>query len=571
MAGRGTQPPAQRTAPSPIASAQPVKLNERASRPVQPLSAEALMAQSSPSTPTDLFPSPSTAPSLSPSSPSLIPGGDATTTPSKPDGPAKQGEAPGYLNADPNPLSFPTKPEEVQLRGIQPITLQQAINLAKQNNRDLQADFLELERNRAVLREQKAALFPSLGLTGGITQSQSAQAQIAEEAAQKARESLPRSLRGVDGDRSSTTFNAAVELTYQIYTGGRRPALIKAAEQQVRASELQYETRLSQLRLDTANAYYNLQEADENVRIRQSAVRNAEASLRDTVAQERAGLGTRFDVLRQEVQVSRARQDLANAIATQQIRRQELAQGLATPPNFDLAAADPVDLAGSWTLPLEQSIVQALKNRSELEQFLAQRELANQQRKVALAALRPTVALSMQYNVLDNLRPDRAANAGFGGGTQQVNIGFGDGYNAALNFQWNFFDGGAARARAQQQELNMRTAETRFAAQRERVITDVRTSYANLQSTFANVSLARPAVISAREGLRLARLRFQAGVGTQTDVINAENDLTDSEGRLVTAILNYNRSLSSLSRAVSNPPIPTGSTLPSLPVPNPSN
>jgi outer membrane protein TolC len=549
----------------PTAIAKPTP---KAPRPVQPLPAEALStgtltAQSTTPAPADLFSPPTTAPSPSPITPGspapVTPGSTITPSvlPSRPIGPAKQGPAPDYLNPDPNPLSFPTKPDEVKLRGIQPITLQQAIDLAKQNNRTLQAAYLDLERSRAGLREQKAALFPSLNLQGGYTHSTSAGAQIAAETAQKAQEALPRSLRqGVNGDRVNDGLNAAVELTYNIYTGGRRPALIRAAEQQVRSDELAYETALSQLRLDISGAYYNLQEADENVRIRQSAVRNAEASLRDTQAQERAGLGTRFDVLRQEVQVSRARQDLINGVANQQIRRQELAQLLTVLPTIDLAAADPVDLAGTWNLSLEQSIVLALKNRSELEQLLAQRELAKQQRKVALAANMPNVGLSVQYNVADNLRDQ---------------IGLGDGYSAALNFQWNFFDGGAARARAEQQQINMRTAEVRFADSRERITLEVQRGYANLLSAFSNVGLARPQVFAAQEGLRLARLRFQAGVGTQTDVINAENDLTDSQGRLVTAILNYNRSLSSLSRAVSNPPIPTGSTAPTLPVPNPSN
>ena len=58
----------------------------------------------------------------------------------------------------------------------------------------------------------------------------------------------------------------------------------------------------------------------------------------------------------------------------------------------------------------------------------------------------------------------------------------------------------------------------------------------------------------ARESLRLARLRFQAGVGIQSDVITAQADLTQAEGNRVTAILDYNRALISMQRAVSNLP-----------------
>jgi outer membrane protein TolC len=576
---------------------KPINLKEKAPRPLQPVPAETLFAQTDPAqssiaqtlgapAPGDLFNSPPTSPSqtvptLSP--PSGLPGTSPNNSgimPSQPIGPAKPGRAPDYLTPDPNPLSFPTTPEEVRPRGIQPISLQQAIELAfgsngNENRRTGSLDSfqapniasarLELEQARAALRETRAALFPSIGLTGGISQSQSASAQIAEEAAQKARESLPRSLRGVDGDRSSTTFNAAVELTYNIYTGGARPARIRAAEQQVRIAELRLQRRLIVLREDVTTAYYGLQEANEGVRIQQSAVRNAQASLRDTVLQERAGLGTRFDVLRSQVQLGNAQQDLRNAETTRIQRRNELAQFLSIPPTIELEAADPVRVVRGWTIPIEQTTLLALKYSTQLEQTLVQRDLADQQRKFELAALRPRVNLTMQYNVQDNLRPDRASNGGFGGGVQQVNIGFGSGYNAALNFQWNFFDGGAARARAAQREIDKRIAESSFAGLRELIISEVRTAYAQLGSSGANISTAELAVRQADEALRLARLRFQAGVGTQTEVINAENDLTRSEGGRINAILQYNRAISGLCRQIGVLPIASGATAPEIP------
>jgi len=68
------------------------------------------------------------------------------------------------------------------------------------------------------------------------------------------------------------------------------------------------------------------------------------------------------------------------------------------------------------------------------------------------------------------------------------------------------------------------------------------------KSNLDNVQTAECGLEQAKEALRLARLRFQSGVGTQTDVINAENDLTTAEGNRVTAILDYNRSLAQLER-----------------------
>jgi OMF family outer membrane factor len=402
------------------------------------------------------------------------------------------------------------------LRGVQPITLQQAIDLGLRNNRTLQVANLQLQRRRAELREAQAELFPTLSVQGNVTRTQS---------------------DTQNNNTLSKGFNTDATLNYNVFTSGGRPARIRSVEQQVRSEELQVEITREQLILDVANDYYNLQEADENVRIRLASVRNAEASLRDTRALERAGLGTRFDVLRAEVQLANEVQLLTRGRATQFQTRRQLAQRLSLPAWVDLAAADPVREAGTWTLPLDETIILALKNRAELVQQLAQRELSEQQRRVALADLGPTVNVSARYQLAEDFRDVSGPI---------------DGYSVAAGIQWRLFDGGQAIARARQAETNKEIAETQFADRNNQIRQQVETAYSDLRANFENIATTRRAVEQAREALRLARLRFQAGVGTQTDVINAENDLTRAEGNAVTAVLNYNRALAALRRAVSN-------------------
>ncbi len=458
--------------------------------------------------------------------------------PYKPQGSAKPGAAPESLNPDPNPLQFPTDPEEVRLRGIQPITLQQAIELAERNNRELQIAQLQLERSRFGLRQAQAALYPNLDFQAGITNSRSAGGGLSRS------QTFPFS----SGNTANTLLSGGLTLSYDLFTSGLRPAQIQAAERQLRSDELALEAAREQLRLDVAGDYYNLQEADEAVRINLAAVRNNETSLKDAQALEQAGLGTRFDVLRAEVQLANSQQQLTAAIAQQQVQRRQLAQRLSIPQGIDLAAADEVQVAGKWELPLEESIILAYKNRAELEQQLVQRELADQQRRAALAALGPRITLSAQYDLLDR----------FSDG-----VGVSDGYSLQAAVRWNLFDGGAAKAAAAQQERNMRISETRFADVRNQIRFQVEQAYASLQSNLKNIETTNLALDQAREALRLARLRFQAGVGTQTEVINAETDLTRAEGNRLTAILGYNRALSSLRRAITNlSPVPSASSTP---------
>lgn len=447
------------------------------------------------------------------------------------------------LVPNPNPLQFPTRPEEVMIDITQPLTLQQAVELAQRNNRALQVARLQLEQAQAQLREARAALYPTVDLQGVAQGGRSAQGELQLEGArqQAEQQGIPFDQR----DRGTVSLSGTIEANYSLINGGRRNAQIRAAQEVLRNAQLQVETLSEQTRLDVANAYYDLQQADEQVRIAESAVRNAQQSLRDAEALEQAGLGTRFDTLRAQVQLANQNQLLVTNRALQQVNRRQLAQILSLPQSTNIVAADPVEIAGLWNLTLEESIVRAFQNRAELQQQLAQRNIAEQQRRVEISARRPQVDLFANYNVLE------VFNDG---------LGLADGYAVGARLRWNLFDGGAARARVAQRQSDIDIAETRFADQRNLIRFQVEQAFYNLNANFQNIQTARLAVAQAGEALRLARLRFQAGVGTQTEVIDAENDLTEAQGNLVRAVIDYNRSLATLTRSVSN--IPTPATVP---------
>ncbi|NDJ19520.1 TolC family protein [Myxacorys almedinensis] len=462
-----------------------------------------------------------------------------TLTPSVPT-PSRSVPAPQRLNPSANPLQFPTQPSEVQIQASESITLLQALELAERNNRDVEISQLELERAQAALREARAANLPTLGLSAGLSRSGSnvGGGQGSSRQLSQLLESLTGQPSDDDNDSSvSTSLSSSLRLSYDLYTSGLRNANLRASERQVRAAELALERIREQLRLDTTGDYYDLQDADEQSRINQAAVANAQANLNDSIAQESAGLGTRFDVLRAQVNLANAQQQLTNAQANQVVRRRQLAQRLSLPEYATVQAADSVEVAGSWTPSLEESIILAYKNRSELEEQLVQIDISEQQRRAVLAANGPTLSVSADYGF----------SQGLGG-----NASISDNYAFALQAQWNLFDGGATIARARQQEKNKQIAQSRFAQNRNSVRFQVEQAYTNLQANLVNIATTEQAVTQALEALRLAVLRLQAGVGTQTERINAETDLTRARGNRVSAIIGYNRSLAQLRRSVSN-------------------
>ena len=327
-----------------------------------------------------------------------------------------------------------------------------------------------------------------------------------------------------------------------LYTGGRRGATIERSRREVYSSKLEVERISEETRFNTATRYYELQNNDAQVAIAQAAIEDFSQTLRDAQLLEQAGLGTRFDVLQAEVDLANANQALTRAIADQRNARRTLAEVLSVGQNVELTAADEIRENGVWPYSLDESIVMAYKNRAELEQLLVSREINEQDRQIALSETRPQVGLFANYNfnnnIADNLGP----------------TGYADGYNVGARISWRLYDGGITSARADQETRNIEIDETNFANQRNAIRLEVENAYNTLIANQENIKTTETAVVTATESLRLARLRFQAGVGTQTDVINAQRSLTDARGNFLQAIIGYNQSLNELQRAVSNLP-----------------
>ncbi len=458
------------------------------------------------------------------------------------------------LNPSPNPLSFPTNPDEVEVGSQKPITLKQAIEISLKNNKEIEVSRLNVERAEQVLKEANAALYPTFDLNGGLDYGNSAfldsvtqqqidqrvedtQAQNPGLSEAEARDIVEESFTNTSS--SSFNFNSDLTLGYNIYTGGRTSATIRAAEKQLRSNILDLERVVEVARFETARDYYNLQNGDAQVKIQQAAVEDASQTLKDAQLLEQAGLGTRFDVLRAEVELAQAQQQLNTAESEQNIARRQLAETLSLAHDADLATADTIEEAGNWDLPLKTTIVQAFKNRAELEQALLQREIGEEQSKVALASVKPQVGVSASYGLNDDFEDD---------------FDLSDQYSVGLNLQWRLFDGGAARASAEQSKKDSEIAEAQFGDQRNQIRFAVEQAYFGLRSNQKNITTATKEVELAEESLRLARLRFQAGVGTQTDVIDAQTQLTTARGNRLTSIIEYNQSYIDLQRQVSNTP-----------------
>ena len=457
----------------------------------------------------------------------------------------------------PPPLALPDKPAQVRIRELRPLTLAEVARLVEVNNPSLKAVASQVQQAKSSLRAALSSWYPTLNLNAnGLPQYLSGERQSFNTDSnfnpnQSSDFDNPNNLDSLS-DRSSGgsrrtvssrwSANFAAQLNWNLIDPARVPQISAARDNYERTQDT-YLIALRDLRLEAANAFFQLQRQDEQVRIGQQSVRASLVSLRDARARYQAGVATKLEVLEAETQLARDQQLLTNALGAQVFARRSLSSLMDLPQDITPTSATPARVVGLWEPSLQESIIAAYTFREELDQFLLDISINNSNANAALAAVQPVLSI---FNNFNTQRFQGEANA-FPPVNDDVN-GWSFDNSVGLSARWNIFDGGRARAEYRRNKQAAEESQFNFASERDRIRLQVEQSFYELRDAQQNIRTTTREVLSATESLRLARLRFQAGVTTQREVVDNQRDLTSAEVRYADAILDYNSNLAGLRR-----------------------
>jgi len=441
----------------------------------------------------------------------------------------------------PAPLALPTTPSQVRIVDYRPLRLNQVEKLVEVNSPLLKAIASQVEQAKSNLRAQISAWYPTLNLSTSGFPSRDFGSRTTRYTNSFATLNNP-NYQDIYKESQIYGAGASVRFNWDLINPQRVPQ-IAAARDQFEKAKNQYLITLRELRLQAASAYFQLQYSDDQVRIGKSATQSSSVNLRDARARLQAGVATKLDVMEAETQLARDQQKLTEGMLQQAIARRDLARLLDLPQNVTPTAADPSTLLGVWQPSLQESIVAAYAFREELSNLILDVSIANSNANNALGNIQPTLS------VFGNSGWDKRFDDGNGSGSENL------GYNvesiikeAGLNIKWNLFDGGRSAAQARQQRQLATENTYKFSTQRDQIRFDVEQAYYNLQAQIRNLITTSRQVLSTRESLRLARLRFQAGVGTQRNVVDSQRDTTTAEVDYSRAVTTYNTNVAQLKR-----------------------
>jgi outer membrane protein TolC len=101
-------------------------------------------------------------------------------------------------------------------------------------------------------------------------------------------------------------------------------------------------------------------------------------------------------------------------------------------------------------------------------------------------------------------------------------------------------------------EANLRSAVAQVEAARLTVQSDVSQAYLNLRNAEQKVTTADAEIANAQEALRLARGRYEAGIGVFLDVLDTETALDTANSNRVNALAAVSQARAALAHAIGN-------------------
>lgn len=314
----------------------------------------------------------------------------------------------------------------------------------------------------------------------------------------------------------------AVSLTGRVdqvlFTGGRLTAQIAQAKEADAAELARLEAVRQSVVLRTREACFEVIRAGALLEAAREASTSAEAHRRDAEARVRSGISAGVEVTRADVRVAEAR---LNEISLRNRR--------------DLAASR---LASTLSLPLTTEIVVT----GDLSPLVpGEDESADEERALATRPDLQAVRLGMRTAELGvnvaraGYWPIVSAFGSWSWQDDETRTNGDESWNVGLAGTWTIFDWGRTAHSTKAASERALAAKADVDVFQDRVRIEVRETRLASATARESIRLAEARVKAATEDRRISLLRFREGVGTGTEVIDAERDLAAANASLINA------------------------------------
>ncbi len=420
----------------------------------------------------------------------------------------------------------------------QEFTLQEAIQFATRENINVQTSVLDARSAEARIREVKSVMLPQVSVGGQLTYNAIIQRIIVPPGAFGGPASTPGTGGTPPGDEAVTAIPFGIKFTGNLlgsvnqllfdasYKIGLKAAttLRELSQKNVSASKINVAEQV-------AKAYYNVLVSEERVKLLDYSIGRIDSLFKETQAMNKQGFVEKIDVDRLEVQsnnLKAERQNVQNLIGlSYYLLKFQMGLGIN----------DPIVL----TDKIQQLSV------DELEKSVTFAPEVDYNQRIEFSALQSQIALAdLDYqNIGKQYLPRVLASATYG-----YNNGRNNGFDlfttkwfnsSAINLQVQMpvFDGFQKRYAAQQKKIALDKARLGSNLLKNAIDLQVRQAQITIQNSVQTLRTQKRNLDLAQEILRVTRIKYKEGVGSNIEVLNAESSSREAQTNYFASLLDF--------------------------------
>jgi outer membrane protein len=335
---------------------------------------------------------------------------------------------------------------------------------------------------------------------------------------------------------SRDIYNFSTTLNQPLFTGGLNLSNYRFEKLGLDLSKTNVEVIKRDTVLQVRIGYFTILRALKLREVAEQTVKQFEGQLEVTKAFFEVGIVPKNDLLQAEVRLAQARQDLIKAENGVAVAKASfnilLRRDVSEPFNVvDILRHKPS------TLTFEESLEEALRQRSEMKSAQLSVEQAKQSVNMARSGFFPTVSLAGNYLRLSDQVDLQGEKAGDRWSIQAL----------ATFTLWNW---GNTAFKVGENKVKVSQAENAKLQVQDNITLEVKQNYLNMVQAEKNVGVAEKAIEQAEENLRMNQERYKYQVATAFDVLDAVTLLAQAGVNYYSALSDFNITKAQLDRAM---------------------
>lgn len=393
------------------------------------------------------------------------------------------------------------------------LSLEDCIAKGLQNNPMIQSSQLFVEENQTKVDEARSGYYPKVSLNSNAT-----------------------TYSNNNGDQRFENYNTGISASYNLFNGFRTKAGYHAAGDHHEAAFLQHESVQQDLVLDITFAYYKTLQAERILKSAEEAVKNSQLHLDFAHARNMAGMATRSDILKSEVELSNAELEKIKAANALLAAKGNLNKLMGLPANHPTEIIDDLSELNETSVQSYDSLfAEAMESRVEVKRFYSLLNAQQNNIQLARGEYYPSLDVNANYN--------------FSG--EKIS-GMRENWWLGMTLTIPVFNGFSTKARVKGEKTALKGIEKDLEALKDQIGTEVWNAFLAVKEFSERMTATSKGLESARENLSLSEGEYKEGTGSIIQLTDAQTTFVAAEQNHIQAVADYKVSLAELRRKTGN-------------------